>query len=444
MENEKENKEIKKNQSKKKSVSKKKVNNETDIKEEKPLLNNEEIVTVKEEKKGFNNDLIVAVIVSLLVLILVGLIIIYVKPGNTNFINNQEDNKSEIELKYTDSSTVKSEGVYITDVSEVVDDVMPSIVAITSKTVISSGRFGPSFFGYENSNKYTTEGAGSGVIVASDDDEIFILTNYHVVENSNELAVKFIDDESYDAKVKGISERFDVAVVSVSKKNMKKETLEKIKIATLGNSDELKVGNGIIAIGNALGYGQSVTTGVVSALNREIKGEDYSQDMIQIDAAINGGNSGGALLNAKGEVVGINTAKYSSNYISGNASIEGMGFAIPISSVNDVIKDLINGKNDEGALTLGIEGYMTNSSNIAGYGLPVGFYVSAISKDGNASSSDLEIGNIITEIDSKEVTSIDVIKRVLNKKDKGDSVTLKVKYPSRNEYKEREIKITLN
>lgn len=444
-ENPDEKKENKKKQVKKKIVnsSKKILNNEANIKKEDISLNDEKTVT-NEEKKEFNNNLIVAVVVAILVLVLVGLITFVVKPVNVDFIRKQEDNKSEVELKYTDSSKVKSEGVYITDVSEVVDDVMPSIVAITSKTVIDSGRFGPSFFGYGNSNKYTSVGAGSGVIVASDDDEIFILTNYHVVENSNELSVKFIDDESCDAKVKGISERFDVAIVSVSRKDMKKETLEKIKIATLGNSDELKVGNGIIAIGNALGYGQSVTTGVVSALNREINGDDYSQEMIQIDAAINGGNSGGALLNAKGEVVGINTAKYSSNYISGNASIEGMGFAIPISSVNDVIKDLINGKNDEGALTLGIEGYMTNSSNIAGYGLPIGFYVSVISKDGNAVNSDLEIGNIITEIDNKEVTSLDVIKRVLNKKEKGDSVTLKVKYPSRNEYKEKEIKIVLN
>ena len=166
--------------------------------------------------------------------------------------------------------------------------------------------------------------------------------------------------------------------------------------------------------------------------------------MIQIDAAINGGNSGGALLNSKGEVVGINTAKYSSNGSSSNASIEGMGFAIPISDVEDIIKDLINGKNDEGGLTLGIEGYMTNSGNIASYNLPEGFYVSSIVKDGNAEKSELDIGNIITEIDGKKVTSIDVIRKVLNNKSKGDTVKLIVKYPSRNEYKEKEITITLN
>ena len=431
-ENEKIEKSIKKNQ----EMSNKKRISKANIIEEK-------IVTDDIEKQSkMNKKLILAIII--LILVLVGLIVFALNSGNMDFIKQEDGNKSEIELNYTNSSIVKSQGVYITDVSEVVDNVMPSIVAITSKTIISSGRFGPSFYGYSGSNKYTAEGAGSGVIVASDDDEIFILTNYHVVENTTELSVKFIDDESYDAKVKGISERFDIAVVSVNKHDMKKDTLESIKLATLGNSDELKVGNGIIAIGNALGYGQSVTTGVVSALNRELQGDDYIQDMIQIDAAINGGNSGGALLNAKGEVIGINTAKYSSNYTSSNASIEGMGFAIPISSVSEVIKDLINGKNDEGALTLGIEGYMTNSSNVANYGLPVGFYISAISKDGNAAKSDLEIGNIITEIDNKDVISLDVIKKVLNKKNKGDSVTLKIKYPSRNEYREKEIKITLN
>ena len=325
--------------------------------------------------------------IIILIIIIAGLVIWIVKPGFVKKLTG--DNKDEIELKHTEGIKVKSDGVYITDVSDVVEEVMPSIVAITSKTVIDSGNYGQFFFGYGNNNnrKYTTEGAGSGVIIATDDDEIFILTNYHVVENTTELSVKFIDDESIDATIKGVSERKDVAIVSVKKKDTKKSTLEKIKIATLGDSDELKVGNGIIAIGNALGYGQSVTTGVVSALNREIKTDNYSQDMIQIDAAINGGNSGGALLNSKGEVVGINTAKYSSNSMSSNASIEGMGFAIPISNVEKLIKDLINGKDDEGGLTIGIEGYMTNSDNFSGYNMPVGFYVAGITKGGNAENN---------------------------------------------------------
>lgn len=397
-----------------------------------------EIVEIEEDEEEYSkkdNKVIYFAVICIL-LCIIGCAGIWIIKTN-NLISNLKQEK--IELKHTDSVTVKSDGVYITDVSEVVDEVMPSIVAITSKTVINSGKFGPSFYG----RSYTTEGAGSGVIVSEDDNTIYILTNYHVVKDTTELSVKFIDDKSYDATVKGVSERKDIAIVAVNKKDVDSETLKQIKIATIGNSDELKVGNGIIAIGNALGYGQSVTTGVVSALNREITTDDYTQEMIQIDAAINGGNSGGALLNSKGEVVGINSAKYSSNSLS-SASIEGMGFAIPISDVEDLIKTLIEGKNDEGTLTLGIEGYMTNSGYIASYNLPEGFYVSAITKDGNADKSELEIGNIITEIDNTKVTSIDSIKKVLNKKEKGDKVTLKVKYVSRNEYKEKEITITLN
>ena len=316
---------------------------------------------------------------------------------------------------------------------------MPSIVAITSKTIISSGNFGPF---YQN-NEYTTQGAGSGVIVSEDKNNIYVLTNYHVVENTKELSVKFINDDSSDAKIKGVSQRKDIAIVAVSKKGLKDETLKNIKIATLGSSDELKVGNGIIAIGNALGYGQSVTTGVVSALNRDVSTENSVQEMIQIDAAINGGNSGGALLNSKGEVVGINTAKYSSSATLSSASIEVMGFAIPISSIESIIEDLIKGKDDSEGLTLGIEGSMTDSGNLSVYDLPEGFYVSKIASNSNASNSELDIGNIITEIDGNKVTSIDTIRKVLNKKETGDKVELKVKYASRNEYKEKIITIKL-
>ena len=381
-------------------------------------------------------------IICLLSLIVIWLFIWVLVSGKASLKTDSKNDDETVVLKHTDSLTVKSEGVYITDVSEVVDEVMPSIVSITSKTVISSGRFGPSFYG--NSRSYTTEGAGSGVIVSENDNEIYVLTNYHVVKGSSELSVKFINDKSYDAKIKGVSERKDIAIVSVSKKDIDSETLKQIKIATIGDSNKLKVGNGIIAIGNALGYGQSVTTGVVSALNREVSTDDYTQDMIQIDAAINGGNSGGALLNSKGEVIGINSVKYSSNGISTSASIEGMGFAIPISDIESIIEKLIKGEDDKGGVLLGIEGYMTNSDTLSGYNLPEGFYVSAISKDGNAYASDLEIGNIIIEIDGNKVTSLESIKKVLNKKEKGDKVKLKVKYASRNEYKEKEITITFS
>ena len=355
-----------------------------------------------------------------------------------NITNKELNNNTSI--KYAETVPVKSEGVYITDVSEVVDSVMPSIVAITSKTIVSSGRFGPYYYG---NNDYTTEGAGSGVIVAEDDNNIYILTNYHVVEDTNELTITFINDETCDATLKGVSERKDVAIVSVSKSSLSEDTKNKIKIAKLGNSNDLKVGNGIIAIGNALGYGQSVTTGVVSALNREVTTDTYTQNMIQIDAAINGGNSGGALLNSKGEVVGINAAKYSSNSSFSSVSIEGMGFAIPISNVESLIDTLIKGEDDKGGMVLGIEGYVTTSGLFSYYGLPEGFYISKILPDSNAEAAGLEIGNIITEIDNNKVTSLNTIKKVLNTKNVGDSVTLKIKYPNRNEYLEKEVAITL-
>ena len=401
-----------------------------------------EIDTSLVESKRKNNKVLYIVIICLVIILLIfGFLFWKSNLVNNNLISNSKKSSEQTILKYTDTTTVKSNGVYITDVSDVVDEVMPSIVAITSKTVINSGRFGPSFYG---NNSYTAEGAGSGVIVMEDDDEIFILTNYHVVENSSELSVKFIDDKSYDAKIKGVSERKDIAIVSIIKKNIDSDTLKQIKVATLGDSNELKVGNGIIAIGNALGYGQSVTTGVVSALNREVSTDEYIQDMIQIDAAINGGNSGGALLNSKGEVVGINSVKYSSGGTSSSASVEGMGFAIPISDVKSIIETLIKGENDTSAISLGIEGYMTNSGNMAGYRLPEGFYISGITEGGNADKSELEIGNIITSIDNNNVTSVETIKKVLNKKESGDQVTLKIKYVSKNEYKEKEITIILN
>ena len=400
-------------------------------------MNNENL----NNSKGKNKKIYIIILCIAVILLALCVSIWIVKSGKIDFLTNLETEKENIELEHTESVNVKSSGVYITDVSEVVDEVMPSIVSITSKTVISSGRFGPSFFG---NGSYTSEGAGSGVIVSVDDDEIFILTNYHVVENSSELSVKFIDDKSYDATIKGVSERKDIAIVSVSKKSLDSETLKQIKIATLGDSNELKVGNGIIAIGNALGYGQSVTTGVVSALNREVTTDEYIQDMIQIDAAINGGNSGGALLNSKGEVVGINSVKYSANSSSSTASIEGMGFAIPISDVESIIKTLIKGENDTSGVTLGIEGYMTNSGQLTNYNLPEGFYISKITSGGSADKSELEIGNIITEIDGTKITSVETLRKVLNKKEKGDKVTLKIKYISKNEYKEKEITITLN
>ena len=378
--------------------------------------------------------------VLLFAILLIVLLLIFNK-NIFNSENKNNKNSSDIELKYTEVNNKVKEGVYITDVSEVVENVMPSIVAITSKTLVSSGYFGFSFFG--GGERYT-DGAGSGIIISKTDNELLILTNNHVVEDAKELSVTFIDDKSIDATVKGTSERKDVAVISVKLKDLPKDTVEKIKIATIGKSENLKVGQGVIAIGNALGYGQSVTTGVISALEREVSIDNTKNKMIQIDAAINGGNSGGALLNSVGEVIGINSAKYSSNSYSSSASIEGMGFAIPISDVKDLIEKLMKGEEDNSGATIGIEGIMTTENYFSKYNMPVGFYISGISKGSGAEKAGLEIGNIITEIDGKKVEDFSDLSNVLYTKKKGDKVTLKISYVSKNEYKSKKVKVTLS
>lgn len=378
-----------------------------------------------------------ALIIIFIIIAVVLLEVFYLVGKNvSNLVENT--NKSKIELKQTKTSKSNSnmDGIYITDVSEVVENVMPSIVAITSKTLVSNGMFGPSYFGQ---NSYS-QGAGSGIIIGKTDEELLILTNNHVVEGANELSVKFIDDNSVDATIKGSTERKDIAVISVKVSSMKKETLEKIKEATIGDSSALKVGNGVIAIGNALGYGQSVTTGVVSALNRSVTIDNYTNKMIQIDAAINGGNSGGALLNSSGEVVGINSAKYSSNS-SSSASVEGMGFAIPITDVKDIINSLMNGKEINKGVTLGIQGYMTDEVTMIN-NMPSGFYVAEVTKDGFAEKAGLQKGNIITKIDDEKIDSFDVLSNALYEKTSNDTAKLTVSYLDGNTYKEKTITVS--
>ena len=394
----------------------------------------EEVYNLKKSKSSKSG------IILLLIIIIAVVVCILYSDNITDFFKEKfSKENNDIQLNYTQTSNVNSDGVYITDVSEVVENVMPSIVAITSKTLISSGYFGPNF-NWSNQNQYT-EGAGSGIIINKTDTKLYILTNNHVVEGSSELIVQFINEKSVEANIVGTSERKDLAVISIELNQLDDDTINAIKIATIGNSDELKVGNGIIAIGNALGYGQSVTTGVVSALNREVSIDNYTNEMIQIDAAINGGNSGGALLNSKGEVVGINSAKYSSSGSSTEASVEGMGFAIPISDVKDLIEDLINGKEDASEVTLGVEGYMTNSKNFQGYNLPLGFYISNIVSGSNAENSDLEVGNIITKIDNKDIESFSDLSDVIYEKKLNDTALLTIQYKEGNNYKEKEITV---
>lgn len=395
-------------------------------------------LNIQEKEKSFNKKILLCLFILLLLIITILIIL-----GKNYFANSKEaptENKELVTLQYTDTEIETTEGVYMIDVSEVVENVMPSIVAITSKTLISSGRFGPNYYGQ---NQYT-EGAGSGIIISKSDEELFIVTNNHVVEGASELTVQFINNKSVDATIKGTSKSKDIAVISVKLNELDEETIKEIKIATIGNSDEIKVGNGVIAIGNALGYGQSVTTGVISALEREVTIDNYTNSMIQIDAAINGGNSGGALLNSKGEVIGINSAKYSSNGTISSASIEGMGFAIPISDVEDLITDIINGEEIEEGVTLGIEGYIITNENINGYFIENGFYITKVVSESNASKAGLEAGYIITEINGQEVNTFSDLSNVISEKKKGDKITLKIKYFVLGNYRETEVDVTLS
>ncbi|MBR2678230.1 MAG: trypsin-like peptidase domain-containing protein [Bacilli bacterium] len=394
----------------------------------------------EERKENRRIKVTYLVMVAFIIMIFVALVIALNNAGLIKFeeLNKFKTNKAE--LNYTETNSKIKEGIYITDVSEIVEEVMPSIVSITSKTLVNSGMFGP----FYNSGEQYAEGAGSGIIVSKTDSELLILTNNHVIEDAKELSVQFVNEKSVDATVKGTSERKDVAVIAVKLSDLDNETVESIKIATMGDSNALKVGNGIIAIGNALGYGQSVTTGVVSALNREVTVDEHKTKMIQIDAAINGGNSGGALLNNKGEVVGINSLKYSSTVTSNNASIEGMGFAIPISDVKDLITSLMNGQEDKSDATVGIEGYVVSEEQSKAYGFPIGFYISKVVKNSGADKAGLEIGNIVTEIDGNKVTAFSDLTDVIYDKKKGDVVKLKISYVDGRKYKEKEVDVTLS
>ena len=407
-------------------------------KKEKEIILDAEAEEVKTKKKKGRN--IVGIITAFFCLLIIGAFIIALNNVGLLKIKGLKDiTKPKIELNYTKPTTTKSEGVYITDVSDVVEEVMPSIVAITSKTIIKSGFFGPFYSGGES----VATGAGSGIIVSKTDDELLILTNNHVVEDAEELSVQFVNEKSVDAKVKGTSPRRDVAVISVDLRQLDAATAESIKIATLGDSKELKVGNGIIAIGNALGYGQSVTTGVVSALEREVEVDDTKTKMIQIDAAINGGNSGGALLNSRGEVVGINSLKYSQQATSTQASVEGMGFAIPITDVKDVITSLMNGEDISNA-SMGVEGYMITEEQSEAYHMPVGFYISKIVEGSGADKANLEIGNIITKVEGKDVKTFTDITSVIYSKKKGDTIKITINYISGRNYKEKDVDVTLS
>lgn len=343
------------------------------------------------------------------------------------------------------------------DVSEIVSEALPSIVSITTKSVQEVqnyfGMYG--MYGYApQQQEQEVEGSGSGIIVGKNDDELLIATNYHVVEGADTLSVAFTDGNAVEASVKGFDEERDLAVVSVSLDDVKDDTMDAISIAKIGSSDDLKVGEQVIAIGNALGYGQSVTTGIVSAKNRRMDsdnntvtdGSDDSSDgvnLIQTDAAINPGNSGGALLNMEGEVVGINSAKLAST------EVEGMGYAIAISDVTDILQNLMNETSrdkldDSEHGVLGIEGSSVSSEAVQMYGIPAGVFVKKVTEGGAADKAGLKANSVITEFNGKTVSSINQLIEYLSYYEPDEEVELTVQIPHGTSYKEETVKVTLD
>ena len=343
------------------------------------------------------------------------------------------------------------------DVSEIVSEALPSIVSITTKSVQEVqnyfGMYG--MYGYApQQQEQEVEGSGSGIIVGKNDDELLIATNYHVVEGADTLSVAFTDGNAVEASVKGFDEERDLAVVSVSLDDVKDDTMDAISIAKIGSSDDLKVGEQVIAIGNALGYGQSVTTGIVSAKNRRMDsdnntvtdGSDDSSDgvnLIQTDAAINPGNSGGALLNMEGEVVGINSAKLAST------EVEGMGYAIAISDVTDILQNLMNETSrdkldDSEHGVLGIEGSSVSSEAVQMYGIPAGVFVKKVTEGGAADKAGLKANSVITEFNGKAVSSTDQLIEYLSYYEPDEEVELTVQVPHGTSYKEETVKVTLD
>ena len=345
----------------------------------------------------------------------------------------------------SNASLTKTSSVVTSDVSSVVENVMPSIVSITNMSVQEV----QNYFG--GTSKQESESAGTGIIISQNDSELLVVTNNHVVAGSDTLTVTFADGNSVEANIKGTDSEYDVAVVAVPLDSISEDTKKAISVATLGDSTELKVGEPAIAIGNALGYGQSVTTGVISALNRSVSETDQttgettesSVKLIQTDAAINPGNSGGALVNASGEVIGINSSKLVGD------SVEGVGYAIPISDVSDLIENLMNQETktkvaeaDQGAI--GIKGMSVSTEYSQQLNMPEGVYVSEVTKGGRAEKAGMTRGCIITGINGTTVSSMDDLQEQLQYYAKGDEVELTIQVPQSNgEYQEQSVNVTL-
>ena len=332
--------------------------------------------------------------------------------------------------------TTSSSSTGTSDVATIAKNAMPSIVSITNMSVQEV----QSFFGGTQQQESTS--VGSGIIIGQTDSELLILTNNPVVEGNEKLTVSFVDNESVEANVKGTDSTKDLAVVAVKISDVKDSTMDEIAVATMGDSSKLEVGEQVVAIGNALGYGQSVTSGIVSATERTLDGYEGGT-LIQTDAAINPGNSGGALLNSNGEVIGINTAKVATD------SVEGMGYAIPISDASDTIQNLMNQETktkvseaEQGYL--GIQGVDVSDESAKMYNMPTGVYISDVVKNGGAQQAGLTKGSVITGLEGTTISDMNSLKEQLQYYRVGDKVKVTVQVPGNNgEYTEKTVEVTL-
>ena len=342
----------------------------------------------------------------------------------------------------TEASTSESSS----EVAQVADNAMPSVVTISTMSVEEMR----SFFG--GTQQYEVEGAGTGVIIGENDTELLIATNNHVVEGASSLSVGFIDESTVSAEIKGTDAENDLAVISVKLSDISTDTMNQIKIASIGDSDELQLGEQVVAIGNALGYGQSVTSGYVSALNRDLSLTDESGNtinstgLIQTDAAINPGNSGGALLNMNGELIGINEAK--SGTTSSGTTVDNIGFAIPINKAQESLQNLMNQEtrekvSEDQASYIGIQGASVSSDEQEKFSIPAGVVVASVVEDGPATQAGIQEGDIITELDGRSVSSIEGLQDTLQYYAAGETVDIVVQRADNGSYQEQTLSITL-
>ena len=399
----------------------------------------------KKERKpgGFGKQLAKCAALALVFGLVAGGVMTGVNYASGKVLGTTNAGNVQASLTTGDDSTVQptaiSSSYVATDVSDIVDEVMPSIVAITN---VSQTEY-QSFWG--QSKTYESTSCGSGIIVSQDKEYLYVATNNHVVEGANSLTVTFANDDTVSAEIKGTDPSTDLAVVKVALSSIKDDTMSAIKVATLGSSDELKVGESCIAIGNALGYGQSVTTGVISALNREVSVSDsssstnYTAELIQTDAAINPGNSGGALLNTAGEVIGINSVKYS------DTSVEGIGYAIPMDTAKPIIEELITKEkvDESNSAYLGIAGVDVTSDVAKTYNMPTGVYVAQVMEGAAAEQAGIQKGDIITKFDGKDVTSMEELSYNLQYYAAGSTVDVVIERSSNGQYEEQTISVTL-